>query len=432
MRAGAAALGQDRQAVRPEGPEVAGPAHPLPDLGLEPDRAGPLQQRDAHLHRGDGRGPGPHPVAAHQLARRGDRPADRLLGAHRAQHPALSCRTRPASARSSTRGAARTISSGSPTRSRARAWAHIQEVEGLGGMAKAIETGLPKMRIEEAAARRQARIDSGPGDDRRREPLPAWPRRTPMEILEVDNTAVREAQLERLARAARRARRARSAGGAGRADPGAPQPARATCSRWRSRPRGRAPPSARSPIALEKVFGRHKAVIRSISGVYSAEFGDSEQTSRAVRRPGRRVRRAARAAGRASWSPRWARTATTAAPRWSPPPSPTWASTWTSARSSRRPRRRRAQAVENDVHVVGMSSLAAGHKTLLPQLVEELGKLGREDILVVVGGVIPAQDYDFLREHGAAAIFGPGTVHAGGGREAARRAASAPGRRGSR
>lgn len=287
-----------------------------------------------------------------------------------------------------------------------RAWSHIQEVEGLGGMAKALETGLPKMRIEEASARRQAQIDSGKetivGVNRYR-----LDKEEPIEILEVDNTAVRQAQIERLAklRAERDDAKVQAAlnGLTQAAETGegnllalALEAARARAS------------LGEISHALEKVYGRHKAVIRSITGVYSSEFGEEEEIA-TVRKmadefelmEGRRPRILVAKIGQDGHD-RGAKVIATAfadmgfdvdiGPLFQTP-----------AETAR-------QAVENDVHVVGLSSLAAGHKTLLPQLVEELAKLGRADIMVVVGGVIPAQDYEYLREHGATAIFGPGTV----------------------
>lgn len=287
-----------------------------------------------------------------------------------------------------------------------RAWGHIGEIEELGGMAKAIDTGLPKMRIEEAAARRQARIDSGKetiiGVNKHR-----LTQEDPLDILEVDNTAVREAQLKRLAelRANRDEARVRTAldaitkaaeTGEGNLLALAIEAARARAS------------LGEISSAYEKVVGRHQAVIRSISGVYSAEFGEEEQVS-IVRRmtdefeeqEGRRPRIMIAKMGQDGHD-RGAKVIATAfadlgfdvdiGPLFQTP-----------AETAK-------QAVENDVHVVGMSSLAAGHKTLLPQLMEELRKLGREDILVIIGGVIPAQDYEFLKQNGAAAIFGPGTV----------------------
>jgi len=289
-----------------------------------------------------------------------------------------------------------------------KAWTLIQEVEELGGMARAIESGLPKLRIEEAAARRQARIDAG--KDRlvglnhlRLEQEMA------LEILEVDNTAVRQAQEERLRHLRAHRDEAHCAASlralthaAANEEEGANllelaiQAVEAQAS------------LGEISLALEEVFGRHQAVVRSVSGVYSRE-AESMESFQEVRQ---RCAAFALAAGRQprilivklgqDGHDRGAKVVATAyadmgfdvdvGPLFQTP-----------AEAAR-------QAVENDVHVVGMSSLAAGHKTLLPELVAELAALGREDILVVVGGVIPAQDYAFLLENGAAAIFGPGTV----------------------
>ncbi|MCB0070612.1 MAG: methylmalonyl-CoA mutase [Caldilineaceae bacterium] len=287
-----------------------------------------------------------------------------------------------------------------------RAWAHIQEIEELGGMAKALETGLPKMRIEEAAARRQAHIDSGQeriiGVNRYR-----LEHEAPIDILEVDNSAVRTAQVERLARL--RAERDEAAveaaltaltnsaeSGEGNLLELAVDAARARAS------------LGEISTALEQVWGRHKAVIRSIAGVYSAEFGGEDDVMR-VRQmadefevvEGRRPRIMVAKMGQDGHD-RGAKVIATAFADlgFDVDIGPLFQTPDEVAR----------QAVENDVHVVGISSLAAGHKTLLPQLVEALAELGRDDIMVVIGGVIPAQDYQFLYDHGAGAIFGPGTV----------------------
>ncbi|MFC4769701.1 methylmalonyl-CoA mutase [Effusibacillus consociatus] len=287
-----------------------------------------------------------------------------------------------------------------------RAWKHIQEVESLGGMAKAIETGLPKMRIEEAAARRQAHIDSGKeaiiGVNKFR-----LEKEDPLDILEVDNSAVREAQIKRLKelRANRDKARVQAAlhaitksaeTGEGNLLELAVEAARARAS------------LGEISDAYEKAVGRHKAMIRSIIGVYSSEYGDEEEVA-AVRKmaddfekwEGRRPRIMIAKMGQDGHD-RGAKVIATA-----------FADLGFDVDIGplfQTPEETALQAVENDVHVIGMSSLAAGHKTLLPQLVEELKKLGREDIIVVVGGVIPAQDYQFLKQNGAAAIFGPGTV----------------------
>jgi methylmalonyl-CoA mutase len=287
-----------------------------------------------------------------------------------------------------------------------RAWGHIEEIESLGGMAKALATGLPKMRIEEAAARRQAHIDSGQeiiiGVNKYRVASEGV-----LDILEVDNTAVRSAQIERLNQL--RAER----------DPAAVEAPLNALSQCAETGDGnlleQAVQAARARAtlgeisdALEKAWGRHQAHVRSIAGVYSAEFGEAQAVS-AVRqlcdefaqREGRRPRILVAKVGQDGHD-RGAKVIATAFADlgFDVDIGPLFQTPDEVAR----------QAVENDVHIVGISSLAGGHKTLLPQLVEELAKQGRDDIMVVIGGVIPAQDYDFLREHGAAAIFGPGTV----------------------
>jgi methylmalonyl-CoA mutase len=287
-----------------------------------------------------------------------------------------------------------------------RAWAHIQEVEALGGMAKAIEAGVPKLRIEEAAARRQAQIDSGKemlvGVNRYR-----LAKEAPIDILEVDNSAVRVSQIKRLEQLR-----------AGR-DEAKTQATLAAITHAAETGEGNllalAIDAARARAslgeisdAMEKVYGRHQAVIRSISGVYSSEYGEAEAIVE-VRQladkfetvEGRRPRIMIAKMGQDGHD-RGAKVIATAFADlgFDVDIGPLFQTPEETAR----------QAVENDVHVIGMSSLAAGHKTLLPQLVEELKKLDRDDIVVVIGGVIPAQDYEFLKAHGAAAIFGPGTV----------------------
>ncbi|RRN67220.1 methylmalonyl-CoA mutase [Peribacillus simplex] len=287
-----------------------------------------------------------------------------------------------------------------------KAWEHIEEIEALGGMAKAIETGLPKMRIEEAAARRQAHIDSGKesiiGVNKYR-----LEKEDPLEILDIDNTAVREAQIRRLGQlraerdkakveAALQAITKAAEAGKGNLLELAVNAARARAS------------LGEISNAYEQVVGRHKAVIRSISGVYSAELGEEEQvkivremSDQFEENEGRRPRIMIAKMGQDGHD-RGAKVISTA-----------FADLGFDVDIGplfQTPEEAALQAVENDVHVLGMSSLAAGHKTLLPQVVEELKRLGREDIAVVIGGVIPAQDYSYLIEKGAAAIFGPGTV----------------------
>ncbi|WP_375742004.1 methylmalonyl-CoA mutase [Corallococcus interemptor] len=287
-----------------------------------------------------------------------------------------------------------------------KAWGHIQEVEALGGMTKAIEAGLPKLRIEEAAARTQARIDSG------RQAIIGvnkYPPERPdnIEILKVDNSAVREAQIARLRelRAERDGeevrRRLDALTEAGRRNEGnllalAIDAARAKAT------------VGEISDALEKVFGRYEATVRGVTGVYSAEAGQAQGISEArakaddfLKRFGRRPRILIAKMGQDGHDRGQKVIATAFADLgFDVDIGPLFQTPEESAR----------QAVENDVHVVGASSLAAGHLTLVPQLKHALKALGREDIMVVVGGVIPPQDYDALRAAGAAAIFGPGTV----------------------
>ncbi|MBI0576256.1 methylmalonyl-CoA mutase [Neobacillus cucumis] len=287
-----------------------------------------------------------------------------------------------------------------------RAWMHIEEIEGLGGMAKAIETGLPKMRIEEAAARRQAQIDSGKetiiGVNRYR-----LEKEEPIDILDIDNTAVRLKQIEKLntlkqSRDDQKVQESLNAltkaaeAGAGNLLELAVKAARARAT------------LGEISDAIEKVANRHKAIIYSISGVYSSAFSNEEEITvvkdmadEFLENEGRRPRILIAKMGQDGHD-RGAKVIATA-----------FADLGFDVDIGplfQTPEETALQAVENDVHVIGMSSLAAGHKTLLPQLIAELKKLGREDILVVAGGVIPAQDYQFLYDHGAAAIFGPGTV----------------------
>ncbi|MDI1249457.1 MAG: methylmalonyl-CoA mutase [Lacunisphaera sp.] len=286
-----------------------------------------------------------------------------------------------------------------------KAWAHIEEVERLGGMAKAIETGVPKLRIEEAAARRQAQIDAGletiVGVNKYQ-----LEKEAPMDILEVDNTAVRESQIKQLQqlKADRDSVRVKAALDAltesARTGEGnllalsiEAAKARATLGEISD--------------AMEKHFGRYQAQIRSVSGVYSAAYAGRDDVTKVramtdvfAGREGRRPRILIAKLGQDGHD-RGAKVVATAMADmgFDVDIGPLFQTAEEAAR----------MAVENDVHVVAMSSLAAGHKTLLPQLVGELAKLGRADILVVCGGVIPAQDYAYLYEHGAVAVFGPGT-----------------------
>ena len=286
-----------------------------------------------------------------------------------------------------------------------KAWALIEEVEKLGGMAKAIETGVPKMRIEEAAARTQARIDSGAqtivGINKY-----ALDHEDPIDILEINNAEVRKQQEESLA--ALRANRDESACRAAldaltevvRTGNGNLLEAAIECAKLRCT-------LGEISDACEKVVGRYQATIRTISGVYSSEYKKDAQFEEAVRltdefakKEGRRPRIFIAKMGQDGHD-RGAKVVATgyADCGYDVDMGPLFQTPEEAARA----------AVENDVHIVGASSLAAGHKTLIPQLIEELRKLGREDIMVVAGGVIPTQDYDFLYKAGVAAIFGPGT-----------------------
>lgn len=287
-----------------------------------------------------------------------------------------------------------------------KAWALIEEVESLGGMAKAIETGLPKMRIEEAAARKQARIDSGKdvivGVNKYKIET-----QTVLEVRDVDNQVVRTSQIERLnvIKAERNTelvnnileKLTKSAeSGAGNLLALAVEAARLRAT------------LGEISFALEKVYGRHKAVIRSISGVYSAEVTDDENFRIAremadefAKMDGRRPRIMVAKMGQDGHD-RGAKVIATsfADLGFDVDITPLFQT----------PEEVAKQAVENDVHVVGASSLAAGHKTLVPKLIEELKKYGREDIMVIAGGVIPAQDYQYLYDAGVKGVFGPGTV----------------------
>lgn len=286
------------------------------------------------------------------------------------------------------------------------AWALIEEIEELGGMAKAIETGLPKMKIEEAAAKKQAQIDSGKeiiiGVNKFR-----LAEEDPIEILNIDNTVVRQKQIDRIEKM-KQTRNEKEVTAALTALTSAAQTGTQNllaCAVQAARVRATL---GEISDAIELVSGRHKAVIRSVSGVYSSNFSNEEEiiavkhmTDEFKENEGRRPRIMIAKMGQDGHD-RGAKVIATAfadlgfdvdmGPLFQTP-----------AETAR-------QAVENDVHVIGVSSLAAGHITLVPSLRDELSKLGREDILIVVGGVIPAQDYAFLRENGASAIFGPGTV----------------------
>lgn len=287
-----------------------------------------------------------------------------------------------------------------------KAWQLIEEVEELGGMAKAIETGLPKMRIEEAAAKKQAQIDSNEeiiiGVNRYR-----LDEEDPIDILNIDNTMVRKKQIERI-ESMKASRDSEQVGAALKRLAEAAKTGEENileCAVAAARLRATL---GEISDAIEEASGRHKAVIRSVSGVYSSNFSNQhemeivkEMTEDFIENEGRRPRILVAKMGQDGHD-RGAKVIATAfadlgfdvdiGPLFQTP-----------AETAQ-------QAAENDVHVIGVSSLAAGHMTLVPDLAAELKNIGREDILIVVGGVIPAQDYEFLRNNGASAIFGPGTV----------------------
>jgi methylmalonyl-CoA mutase len=286
-----------------------------------------------------------------------------------------------------------------------KAWALIEEVEALGGMTKAIEAGIPKLRIEEAAARKQARIDSTQdiivGVNKYR-----LEKEDPLHILDVDNDMVRNQQVERLAEIKAKRDTAKAAKSI--------QDLTECAKTGNGNLLAIAVEAARNRVtlgeisdALEVVFGRHKAQIKSISGVYSKAIKNDESFEKAkqlanefAKKEGRRPRIMIAKMGQDGHD-RGAKVVATgyADVGFDVDIGPLFQTPAEAAK----------QAVENDVHILGVSSLAAGHKTLVPQVIEELKKYGREDIMVIVGGVIPAQDYQFLFDAGAVAVFGPGT-----------------------
>lgn len=286
-----------------------------------------------------------------------------------------------------------------------KAWALIEEVESLGGMTKAIEAGIPKLRIEEAAARKQARIDSGQdvivGVNKFR-----LEKEDPLHILEVDNQTVRKQQIERLdqIKATRDNAKVQDClaklTDCAKGEPGNLLDLAVNAARNRAT-------LGEISDALETVFGRYKAQIRSFSGVYSKEIKNDESFEKAkqlantfAKKEGRRPRIMIAKMGQDGHD-RGAKVVATgyADVGFDVDIGPLFQTPAEAAK----------QAVENDVHILGVSSLAAGHKTLVPQVIEELKKYGREDIMVIVGGVIPAQDYQYLFDSGAVAVFGPGT-----------------------
>jgi len=286
-----------------------------------------------------------------------------------------------------------------------KAWSHIQEIEKLGGMSKAIETGLPKIRIEEASARKQARIDAMKdtivGVNKFR-----LEKEEPMEILEVDNTIVREAQIKRLQKLRKERNKNEVEAALNKITEAANSGKGNLLELSVDAAKVRATLGEISD-AIEKVTGRYKAVIRSVSGVYSSETGENpnfkkarELCERFAKKEGRQPRIMVAKMGQDGHD-RGAKVVSSgyADVGYDVDVGPLFQTPVETAR----------QAVENDVHILGISSLAAGHKTLIPKAIAELRRLGREDIMVIAGGVIPAQDYEFLYHAGVIAIFGPGT-----------------------
>lgn len=287
-----------------------------------------------------------------------------------------------------------------------KAWTHLEEIEQLGGMAKAIESGIPKMRIEEAAARRQAKIDSGEeimiGINQYR-----TEEKEEFDILEVDNSKVREQQIKRL-KTIKDTRNQEQVTKTLNALTKAVQSGEGNLLELAVEAAIAKATLGEISDAIEAVSGRHRAVIRTISGVYGSHYREMDKinevrelTEEFLLNEGRRPRILIAKMGQDGHD-RGAKIVASAYADlgFDVDMGPLFQTPEESAK----------QAVENDVHVIGMSSLAGGHKTLLPQLASELKKLGREDIVIIAGGVIPEQDYDYLYEHGASAIFGPGTV----------------------
>ena len=288
-----------------------------------------------------------------------------------------------------------------------RAWQHIQEIEELGGMAKAIETGLPKMRIEEAAARKQARIDSGKDTIVGLNKYTIDKEDQKIDILEVDNTSVRQSQIERLNRLKAQRDEAKVQKSL--------QKIKKACLSGQGNLLELALEAARQMATLgeisyacETVFGRYQAQNSSISGVYKMEIDNNphfkkaqELTKTFAQQKGRRPRIMVAKMGQDGHD-RGAKVVATsfADLGFDVDMGPLFQT----------PKEAAKQAIENDVHILGISSLAAGHKTLVPQVIKELNEMGRSDILVIAGGVIPQQDYDYLFEAGVSAVFGPGTV----------------------
>ncbi|NTW33130.1 MAG: methylmalonyl-CoA mutase, partial [Bacteroidetes bacterium] len=286
-----------------------------------------------------------------------------------------------------------------------KAWALIQEVEELGGMAKAIETGVPKMRIEEASARKQARIDSGKdvivGINKYK-----LDKEDPIDILEVDNTAVRESQIIRLKKL-KEERNNEAVKNSLDAITNACQTEKGNLLELAINAARQRATLGEISLACEKIYGRYKATIHSISGVYSMEIANDKNFKNAreladkfEKLEGRRPRIMIVKMGQDGHD-RGAKVIATsfADLGFDVDMGPLFQT----------PEEAAKQAVENDVHILGVSSLAAGHKTLIPKVINELKLLGRDDIMVIAGGVIPAQDYEFLYNAGVVGVFGPGT-----------------------
>ena len=286
-----------------------------------------------------------------------------------------------------------------------KAWGHIMEIERLGGMAKAIELGVPKMRIEEAAAKSQARIDSGVqtivGTNKYRPDSEEL-----LETLEVDNSAVRDSQVKRL-EILRRGRNEAECQFALDAITECVKSGKGNLLGLAVEAASKRASLGEISYAFEKIVGRYKAVVRTISGVYSSEYKSDKEyeeakalVARFAEKEGRQPRIMIAKMGQDGHD-RGAKVVSTgyADIGFDVDIGPLFQTPEEAAR----------QAVENDVHVLGVSSLAAGHKTLVPQVISELKRLGRDDILVIAGGVIPPQDYQFLYDAGVAAVFGPGT-----------------------
>ena len=397
-------VGKDCEAVQPEESEVAGFAYALPDFRLVADRARPVQQCGPYLYRAMAAALG-HTQSLHTNALDEAIALPTDFSARIARNTQIYIQEETYICKNVDPWGGSYYVESLTNELAHKAWELIQEVEKLGGMAKAIETGIPKMRIEEAAARTQARIDSGSqtivGVNKYR-----LEKEAPIDILEIDNTAVRQEQIENLKRLKE---------GRNQAEVDKALEAITECVKTgKGNLLELAVEAARVRATLgeisyacEKIVGRYKAVIRTISGVYSSESKNDSDFHRAcelaekfAKKEGRQPRIMVAKMGQDGHD-RGAKVVATgyADCGFDVDMGPLFQTPAEAAR----------EAVENDVHVVGVSSLAAGHKTLVPQIIEELKKLGREDIVVIAGGVIPAQDYDFLYKAGVAAIFGPGT-----------------------